>query len=527
MSTTNAGSWPEINSIKPNSLSAEIISSLEALGYPTMTPVQRTVIPYFLNHKDVAVEAITGSGKTLAFLVPALEFLRRKPESARSELTVLVLLPTRELAQQVLSVCELFTKYHSFIRPQLFIGGCPLATDIEIFNEKKPNIIIATPGKLHEFIVEVNTKQLPTFKSLELFIVDEADQILKMGMETHLTAIFQALPKQRRTGLFSATLTDALKSIIYTGMRNAIFLKIKNEGATPVELQNYYSIVDDEYKLTQFVDFLRTTAMDKKCIIFLLTGAIVEYFNDVLELLFPERKIIPLYGQMKQSEREKSLSDFRENDGAILLATDIAARGIDIPDIDWIIQFDAPQDPNMYIHRVGRTARIGNNGSAILFLREHEDLKGYVDYMIAQKVTMDEKEINIPEDKDEILDKIRRNMKDNKDFYQKGIRAMVSYARAYGEHKLKLILMKKDVNFIALGKSFGLVRLPIMPELKNQKDKQEEYNALYQDLVPEEYRNRPCVNQAPKQKKKVQRTAEEEIIMIQKIYRKGGFRPHK
>lgn len=527
MTNINAGSWSEINNIKPNSLSEEVIKSLNELGFPTMTPVQRTVIPYFLNYKDVAVEAITGSGKTLAFLVPAIEFLKRKPENMRNELTVLILLPTRELAQQVYSVCELFIKHHSFINPQLLIGGCQLSADIEVFNEKKPNIIIATPGKLHEFIVDVNTKQLPTFKNLELFIVDEADQILKMGMETHLTAIFQALPKQRRTGLFSATLTDALKSIIHTGMRNAIFLKIKNEGAIPIELLNYYSIVDDEYKLTQLVDFLRTTANNKKCIIFLLTGAIVEYFHDVLELLFQERKIIPLYGQMKQNDREKSLTDFRENDGAILLATDIAARGIDIPDIDWIIQFDAPQDPNMYIHRVGRTARIGNKGSAILFLREHEDLKGYVDYMINEKVSMEEKEVPIPDDKDEILDKIRKHMKDNKDFYQKGIRAMVSYARAYGEHKLKLILMKKDIDFIALGKSFGLVRLPIMPELKNRKDEQEKYNALYQDLIPEKYRNKPCVNPAPKQKKKVQRTAEEEINMIQKIYRKGGFRPHK
>ena len=521
---TNAGPWKDLNEIVPNAISQETIESLEKLGFPTMTPVQRNVIPQLMNHKDVAVEAITGSGKTLAFLVPTIEFLKKKIDTSYKDLTVLILLPTRELAQQVFAVCQSFMPYHPFLNPQLFIGGCPLSDDLEHYNANHPNVIVATPGTLHEFITEVPPT---TFKGLELFIVDEADQILKMGMEVHLTAIFQALPKQRRTGLFSATLTDALKSIIHTGMRNPIFLKVKSDGATPTELVNYYAIVDDNYKLTQLIHFLNTTANGKKCILFLLTGAIVEYFTDVLQLLFgSERFIIPLYGQMKQSDREKSLSDFREHDGAILLATDIAARGIDIPDIDWIIQFDAPQDPNMFIHRVGRTARIGNKGNAILFLRDHEERKGYVDYMIAEKVPMEEETIPVPENADEILGKIRSHASESKDFYQKAIRAMVSYARAYGEHKLKLILMKKDVDFVALGNSFGLVRLPVMPELKNARKQQEEYNSRFAELVPEECRSRPDVEK-PKQKKKVQRTAEEEIIMYQQLHRRGAFRPRK
>ncbi|KAH0785591.1 ATP-dependent RNA helicase DDX55 isoform X1 [Histomonas meleagridis] len=522
---TNAGPWEDLNSIVPNSISPETIESLQKLGFPTMTPVQRNVIPHLMNHKDVAAEATTGSGKTLAFLVPAIEYLKKKSETSPKDLSVLILLPTRELAQQVFSVCQSFIQYHPYLNPQLFIGGCPLSEDLEHYNANQPNVIVATPGKLHEFITEVPPK---TFKGLELFIIDEADQILKMGMEVHLTAIFQALPKQRRTGLFSATLTDSLKSICYTGMRNPIFLVIKSEGATPSELVNYYAIVDDNYKLTQLVLFLNTTALGKKCIIFLLTGAIVEYFHEVLQLLFgTERNVISLYGQMKQSDREKSLSDFRENEGSLLLATDIAARGIDIPDIDWIIQFDAPQDPNMFIHRVGRTARIGNKGNAILFLRDHEERKGYVDYMIAEKVPMEEENIPIPENAEEILNKIREHAKENKDFYQKSIRAMVSYARAYGEHRLKLILMKKDVDFIALGNSFGLVRLPVMPELKNLRKKQEEYNNKYADLVPEECRSKPDMIKPVEKKKKKQRTAEEEIIMYQQLHRKGGFRPRR
>lgn len=389
---TKSGPWSDINKVLPNALSRETIESLEALNFPTMTPVQENVIPLLLNYKDVAVEAITGSGKTLSFLVPTIEFLK-KFSSQSNELTVLILLPTRELAKQILDVLTPFIQFHPFIKPQLLIGGNSPTEDIEKFKEMRPNIIIATPGRLHEFI----TMLPPTeFKRLELFIVDEADQILKNGSENHLTAIFQALPKQRRTGLFSATLTSQLLKITHAGMRNPVFLQIKNDGATPVELVNFYTIVDPDYKLIQLITFLKENVSNQKAIIFVLTGDIVNYFTDVLRLFFGGddendenyRPILPLYGKMNQTDREKSLTLFKEKDNSVLLATDVAARGIDIPEVEWIIQFDAPQDPKMFIHRVGRTARIGNNGNAIIFLREAED--AYIDYMIGEKVDMRE-----------------------------------------------------------------------------------------------------------------------------------------
>lgn len=526
---TKSGPWSDINKVLPNALSPETIESLEALKFPTMTPVQENVIPLLLNYKDVAVEAITGSGKTLAFLVPAIEFLK-KYSAQSNELTVLILLPTRELAKQILDVLTPFIQFHPFIKPQLLISGCPAQEDLEKYKEIRPNIIVATPGKLHDFI----TLLPPTeFKRLELFIVDEADQILKNGLENHLTAIFQSLPKQRRTGLFSATLTSELLKITHAGMRNPVFLQIKNDGATPVQLVNFYTIVDPDYKLIQLILFLKENVAHQKAIVFVLTGDIVNYFTDVLRLFFGGndendenyRPILPLYGKMSVLDREKSLSLFKEKENSVLVATDVAARGIDIPEVEWIIQFDAPQDPKMFIHRVGRTARIGNNGNAILFLREAED--SYVDYMIGEKVDMRETEIEFDKDSaDQMLNIIRKHAMENREFYQKSFKAMVSYARAYGEHKLKqLIFIKKKVDFIALGNSFGLVRLPVMPELKD-KEKIAEYNEKYAEYN-EPYKNDKPVEKKEKPKKKKHLTADEENALFQKRHRKGGFRPHK
>ena len=515
------GPWKVINESLPNAISPETISSLEALNFPTMTPVQKEVVPRLLNFKDVAVEAITGSGKTLAFLVPTIEFLRKHSNKETTDLTALILVPTRELAKQIFDVFASFVPYHSFIKLQLLIGGCPASEDYEKFQAAPPNTIIATPGKLHDFITLLPQT---AFRGLELFIVDEADQILKNGEKNHLTAIFDALPKQRRTGLFSATLSSELLKIAHAGMRNPVFVRIKNDGATPMELANFYAMVDPNYKVIQLISFLKDHVANAKVIVFVLAWQIVEYFSEILLLFLGDsRPILPLYGQMKQKDREESLNIFKEKDGSILIATDIAARGIDIPDVEWIVQFDAPQRPEMFIHRVGRTARIGNTGNAILFLREDE--MSYVNFLENEKVEMIESEIDIPPDADESLNRIRLHAKENKEFFKKSMEAMVSYARAYSEHKLKLIFRKKKLDFVALGNSFGLVRLPVMPELKD-KQGVAEYNEKYQEYN-EPYKNDKPIEEQKKPKKKKRLTADEANALYQLRHKKNVFRPSK
>jgi len=466
-------SWKELNEVSPI-LSSETIDLLEKLGYPTMTPVQEAVIPYFLKSRDVAVEAVTGSGKTLAYLIPALETILK----FKSGLNVLVLVPTRELAKQVFDVATKIASHIDGFIPQFMIGGSQVVEDIEHYNKIKPTILIGTPGKLRELIDSMND----IFKKIELFIIDEADQILQMGMEAHLTSIFQSIPRQRRTGLFSATMTPALHDIIKTGMRNPTFVRIKSsDSITPIELINFYAIVDPRKKFTQLVEFLRTRVAESKSIVFVLNGAIVDFFAETLRIaLGSDTKVFPIHGKMKQNDRSANLNSFRECKSGILLATDVAARGIDIPEIEWIIQFDAPQNPSMFIHRVGRTARIGNSGNAILFLRDHED--AYVDFLGQDQITMQEMSIESPNDGDEIMQKIRQAISQSEALYIKSMKAMVSYVRSYSEHKLKLLLRLKQLDLVALGDSFGLIRLPIMPELRG-KPGVEEFNSQFSEMA--------------------------------------------
>jgi ATP-dependent RNA helicase DDX55/SPB4 len=426
-------------------------------------------------------------------------------------------------------VLEPFVPFHPFVTPQLLIGGADSAAeDIDQFQSIKPNVMIATPGRLHE-LLQLTTRTL--FRAIQLLIIDEADQILKIGLQIHLSTILDAIPRQRRTGLFSATLSEALHDLIRTGMRNPIFLRIKSEAPVPTDLLNFYAIVHPDYKFVQLLHFLRTEADDSKVIIFVLTGAIVQYFSVIFNRFVDRRPILPLFGDMKPGEREKSLDDLRQVPNAILIATDIAARGIDIPDVDWIVQFDPPQDPSMFIHRVGRTARIGKKGSAILFLREHED--AYVEYMQQQQVGMFEKVVEIPEDADDVLNSLRAIAKVDNEFLLKAVKAMVSYARAYGEHRLKLLLQKREVDFVALGNSFGLVRLPVMPELNHNpkvhqyNEKFAEYAVNYQMTEAQERAKAMREMEKQQKKKKKQRTAEEEIIMYRKTHRGNPWFPRK
>jgi ATP-dependent RNA helicase DDX55/SPB4 len=276
---------------------------------------------------------------------------------------------------------------------------------------------------------------------------------------------------------------------------------------------------------------LKTEGHDSKIIVFVLTGAIVEYFSAVLALVIGgERPLLALHGQMKQTDREQSLSDLRSIPRAVLITTDVAARGIDVPDVDWIVQFDPPQDPNMFIHRVGRTARIGKKGSALLFLRDHED--AYVDYMIRQQVDIAERLLEVPADADAVLHSIRALAKDDEAFHKKAILAMVSYARAYGEHRLKLLLRKKEVDFVAVGNSFAMVRLPVMPELKDNPAAPEynsryaEYAVRYQRTEEQEIAHAKRERERKAEKKK-HRTADEDIVLYQRRHRTGAWYKHR
>ena len=483
-------------------LSDFVLETLQELDFVEMTPVQAACIPLLLNSKDVAAEAVTGSGKTLAFLIPLLELMHRRAEAwRRFEVGGLVISPTRELALQTSVVLEKFLRNMEVpYRQVLVIGGTSIAQDTARLMEEGANIIIATPGRLEDLLTRREVALPAALKSLEMLVLDEADRLLELGFEKSLNTILEYLPKLRRTGLFSATQTKQLDLLVRAGLRNPVVVTIKQnkmeEGSevisTPKELINYYTICSADKKIPMLINFLKEQTPSAKCIIFFLTCACVEYFTALLNKLLPGFTLYSLHGQMKK-KRQKTLASFRLAECGILLCTDVMERGIDIPDISWVIQVDPPTSVSAFVHRCGRTARIGHVGSALTFLMPNED--AYVDFIQRnQKVQLTEMVLEVSEkDMKDPFNTARALQTKDRAYFDKANRAFVSYIRAYEKHDSNLILRVKDLDFGALAQGFGLLKLPKMPELKGKEVNFEEVsidiNSLeYKDKAREDSR---------------------------------------
>lgn len=359
------------------------------------TPVQSATIPLFAQNKDVVVEAVTGSGKTLAFLIPILEIMRKSKQAWKScEIGALVVSPTRELATQIGEALVPFLEKFG-MKKAVFTGGASdSAADAERFRTEGGNIIIGTPGRLEDLLNKY--PHLLATKSLEVLVLDEADRLLDMGFERALNNIISKLPKQRRTGLFSATMTNAVSELIRTGLRNPIKVTVKVEGAgslgeqkIPDSLKIFYHLCPVEERLPFLLDYLEAQHKAKTMVYF-GTCACVDYFAQALTQLAAlnksKLKFVALHGKMEHKRRSNVFKEFVNSPSAVLLCTDLAARGLDFPDIDLVIQLDAPQDPASFVHRCGRTARSGREGTALLVLDPKEE--AYVDFMEARKVPL-------------------------------------------------------------------------------------------------------------------------------------------
>ncbi|XP_032673412.1 probable ATP-dependent RNA helicase DDX55 homolog [Odontomachus brunneus] len=449
-------------------LSDSVLKTLKKLKFVNMTPVQAACIPLLLSGKDVAAEAVTGSGKTLAFLVPLLEILQKRPEKWKTmEVGAIVISPTRELATQISEILGEFLKRIPSLKQVLLVGGVTLQEDAEKL-KKGVNIIVATPGRLEDILSNCTSIHL-CVKSLELLVLDEADRLLDLGFSTSLDSILSYLPRLRRTGLFSATQTKELQQLIRAGLRNPalIVVKEKSNVSTPVNLNNNYIIVQPEYKLSIMIDFIRSKGFQTKYMIFLSTCACVDYFSQIIQTLLPSINVLALHGKMK-SKRYKVFDQFRNAKSGILICTDVMARGIDISEVNWVLQYDPPSTASCFVHRCGRTARIGNEGNALLFLLETED--AYVDFIKRnQKVELHRIE---KEPTKNTVEESLRYMRDlqQKDrlIFDKANRAFVSYIQAYNKHECNLILRLKDIDLGKLAMGFGLLRMPKMPELKGR-----------------------------------------------------------
>ena len=551
--------------IKPP-LSPSVLEFLSQPPYafPSPTPVQSTTIPLFLTHHDVFVRAVTGSGKTLAFLIPVVEMiLRRTSLLKKNQIGGLILEPTRELARQTYTVCKDLCASCGMSEPLLLVGGGGgdrkgstnansnlVASDLQQFAKLQSDIVIGTPGRVEDVFTRYDNIDV---SELEVLILDESDVLLDMGFEVTLTSILSRLPRMRRTGLFSATNTSGVKKLcVKSGMRNPVVVDVsvsanqlkssdKNESeqqlakkesqqATPSSLTNYYIISPLDEKLSRLLAFLRQHSQEK-VIIFFLTCACVEYYSAVLKELNAPCKGYEyenLHGKLVQKRREKTMERFRQrkcgqtddgdqdtvNAGGALLCTDVAARGLDISDISWTIQFDAPVDPSSYVHRVGRSARAGKTGKSLVFLTRKEE--AYVDFLRLKKVPVQElpddeickppsEEDSDDDDKDQndetgpkkankdsssavekkiinsaagpdvfvpdVLPSIRKLVLKDRDVLEKGTKAYTSYIRAYKEHQCGFIFRFASLDLGVLATSFSLLRLPKMPELRDKLGK--------------------------------------------------------
>lgn len=354
-------------------------ATIERLGFSKPTPVQASAIPLFLSHKDVVVEAVTGSGKTLAFLIPIVEILSKR-HLTKSQVGAIVISPTRELAQQTGEVLVELLKERPEITQVALIGGTDVGQDLKRMDANGCNIIVATPGRLLD-ILERSALSI-NIKTVEVLVLDEADRLLNLGFERTINAIIERLPKQRRTGLFSATMSDALSELIRTGLRNPVRITVKvenlatrEEQKTPESLKSSVMICEYENRLPFVLDYLRTHPA-KKSIVYFGTCAAVEYFGRALSLLSGLKgapKIYALHGKMDHKKRQRIYQEYISAERAALFCTDLAARGLDFADVDLVLQYEAPQDPTTFVHRCGRTARIGRQGEALLLLSENED----------------------------------------------------------------------------------------------------------------------------------------------------------
>ncbi|XP_031193819.1 ATP-dependent RNA helicase DDX55 isoform X1 [Mastomys coucha] len=455
-------------------LHPRVLGALRELGFLHMTPVQSATIPLFMKNKDVAAEAVTGSGKTLAFVIPILEILLRREEKLKkNQVGAIVITPTRELAIQIDEVLSHFTKHFPQFSQILWIGGRNPGEDVERFKQHGGNIIVATPGRLEDmFRRKAEGLDLAScVKSLDVLVLDEADRLLDMGFEASINTILELLPKQRRTGLFSATQTQEVENLVRAGLRNPVRISVKEKGVaasstqkTPSRLENHYMICKADEKFNQLVHFLRSRQQEKH-LVFFSTCACVEYYGKALEALVKKVKILCIHGKMKY-KRNKIFMEFRKLQSGILVCTDVMARGIDIPEVNWVLQYDPPSNASAFVHRCGRTARIGHGGSALVFLLPMEE--AYINFLaINQKCPL--QEMNLQRNTVDLLPKLRAMALADRAVFEKGMKAFVSFVQAYAKHECSLIFRLKDLDFAGLARGFALLRMPRMPELRGKQ----------------------------------------------------------
>ena len=430
-------------------LSEPTSKGIQELGFSKMTEIQARCIPSALTGANLLAAAKTGSGKTLAFLIPAIELLYRVKFRPRNGTGAIIISPTRELALQILGVAKTLLTHHSHTFG-LVIGGANRRAEAEKLS-KGVNLLIATPGRLLDHLQ--NTKGF-VFSNTQLLIIDEADRILEVGFEDEMKRILSILPKERQTLLFSATQTTKVDDLIRISFNSAplyVNVHAQENVSTNATLEQGYVILDSDQRFLLLFTFLKKYLNKKKIMVFFSSCNAVKFYSDLLNYI--DIPVLDLHGKQKQSKRTSTFFDFMNKETGILLSTDVAARGLDIPQVDWIIQYDPPDDPKEYIHRVGRTARAGKFGRALLFLLPSEI--GFLHFLKEAKVPLNEYDLPASTKIANIQTQLEGLVEKNYYLNRLARDGFASYLQAYASHSLKQIFDVNVLDLLKVGRSFG------------------------------------------------------------------------
>lgn len=343
-------------------LSVPVQRAVKDMHFSEMTPIQEMSIPKLLEGKDVIGQAKTGTGKTAAFAIPAIESI--DPELKRTQ--VLVLCPTRELAMQICEETRKFAKYTQGIACEVVYGGEPIDRQIRGLR-RNPAIVVGTPGRVLDHI----RRRVLRLKSLKTIILDEADEMLNMGFRGDIETVLAAIPQERQTVLFSATMPKEVLELARTYQKEPAHIQVQADSLTVNNIEQCFVDLPKSAKI-KAVETLLADQKPKRALIFCNTKRQVDILQTQLQK--KDLKADSLHGDMSQKIRTNVMTKFKRGELTVLIATDVAARGIDVKDVELVINYDIPNDMDFYIHRIGRTARAGKTGLAVTFACGSEQL---------------------------------------------------------------------------------------------------------------------------------------------------------
>ena len=374
-------------------ISDNILKAIDELGFKKPTPIQKKAIPIALKNRDITAQAQTGSGKTFAFMIPILEKVFIPDKSPQA----IILCPTRELCIQVAGEIDKLAKYIKKLKVLAVYGGQPIGKQTRVL-KKGVHIVVGTPGRVIDHIQRGNLDLI----GVETVVLDEADEMLDMGFRDDIEQILNVAPHQRQTLLFSATIPQEIKKIAKNYQKNPKFIKIENKKENIPKIKQYSFKTDHKHKFDDLCKLFDIYGINS-ALIFCNTKKGVDFvFKNLKKTGYSCQA---LHGDMTQKTRDKVMNKFRNGNVRFLVATDVAARGLDITNLDFIINYDVAQNHDAYVHRIGRTARAGSSGYALTLVTS-QDVPSFNNIKRENKTKIEEKRIPTNDELEDIKNKL-------------------------------------------------------------------------------------------------------------------------